>query len=148
MTQELLFALKLKDGPWRVRIDGPHLRGGERHVHMSRSGIPGEYSWNVSGSRHDEHRFPASEKHIQAAKRIAAKHLGVPQRVLQLLSMGEARSPLTVEVMRSWEDAASSVPTYLTVTVGCESDCGVVAVHVVTAPKKRFAIVVVTVGEA
>lgn len=74
-------------GGWKVRIDPP--RGGrpnaQRHVHISRRKLGGEYSWNADGTRHDKGRFPPNEKHIKRAKEIASEHLRVSIEILQLI---------------------------------------------------------------
>ena len=80
----LLFWVRV--GLWDVRVDPPHTSTGLRHVHLRRKKIGGEYSWNVDGSRHDEHRFPVSEQSIKAAKQVAASALGVDPGMLRLLT--------------------------------------------------------------
>lgn len=75
-------------GPWQIQI---HSRHGpkdhdQKHVHITRPGLGGDYSWNKDGSRHDDHRFPNSEPMIKKAKSIAAKELGIPIGSLQLVT--------------------------------------------------------------
>ncbi len=94
----MLFALTLKEGPWCIRIDGPHSAEGQRHIHLTRSRLRGEYSWNVDGSRHDEHRFPESGKALKAAKRVAAAHLNVPESRLALLSAERLIAPSAITI--------------------------------------------------
>lgn len=88
--------LTTRIGPWRVRVDKPRGQGQE-HVHVSRNGLNGEYSWNKDGTRHDKGRFPASEKMIGRAKEIAASTLNVPEGSLQLITAipGTARIHLS-----------------------------------------------------
>ncbi len=82
----VLFALTLREGAWIIQIHGPHVAEGKRHVHITTKKVRGTYSWNVDGSRHDKHRFPKSENAIKAAKRLAANHLGIPERQLSFLT--------------------------------------------------------------
>jgi hypothetical protein len=86
-------------GGWVVRRDAAHgnVPNAQRHVHITRRGLGGEYSWNVNGTRHDEHKFPSSEKCIKRAKEIAAKHLGVPEHTLQLILALEGGARVVVE---------------------------------------------------
>lgn len=98
----LLFAilrLEYDDGPWRVTVHGPHgnVPNAQKHVHITRKKLSGEYSWNIDGSRHDEHRFPASEQMIKAAKRVAAEALGVSDTSLQFVvgAQGSCRVAIT-----------------------------------------------------
>lgn len=83
----LLFCLISKVGDWTIRIDPPHgsARHSRKHVHIEKRGVQGEYSWNSDGTRHDEHRFPTSEKCIRAAKRHAASALGIPVSSLNFI---------------------------------------------------------------
>jgi len=76
------------EGQWIIRIDKPHgdKKYHQRHVHISRKYLAGEYSWNVDGTRHDKHRFPASEPQINKAKELAAAELRVPVSTLQFLT--------------------------------------------------------------
>ena len=77
-----------KDGPWTIRVDRPH--GDQpyhrRHVHISRKGLKGAYSWNEDGSRHDKHRFPPTAQSIVAAKRYAAEALGIDSGSLSFIT--------------------------------------------------------------
>ena len=87
-SQVLCYSTTTKVGPWRVRVDKAHGREGhhQEHVHISRIGIKGEYSWNSDGSRHDKHKFPNSQRGIAKAKRIAAEALNVPHTSLQFVT--------------------------------------------------------------
>jgi len=78
-AQVLLFCLISKVGDWTIRIDSPHGNASHhrKHVHIHKRGLQGEYSWNSDGTRHDEHKFPTSEKCIVAARRHAASALGI-----------------------------------------------------------------------
>lgn len=88
MSSEPIFlAYWMREGEWEVRIDGPHIPEGQRHIHIRRkSGRKGEFAWNKDGSRHDKGKFPKSEEMIGRAKEIAARKLGVPIDSLQFLS--------------------------------------------------------------
>lgn len=77
--------LTLREGPWIIHIHGPHTAKGHRHIHMKRRKLDGEYSWNIDGTRHDEHRFPKTENSIKAAKKMAAKHLGIDPSILHFI---------------------------------------------------------------
>ena len=87
MEQVLFYSLTNKIGDWIIRIDSRHGNQpkGQRHVHISKRGLSGEYSWNFDGSRHDEHRFPVSEKCINAAKKHAAEALGISMESLSFM---------------------------------------------------------------
>jgi len=82
----VLFALTLREGVWSIRVDPP-TNHGKLHVHIWRKKGRGTYSWNDDGSRHDKCRFPNSENDIKAAKRLAAKHLGIPESHLSFITM-------------------------------------------------------------
>jgi hypothetical protein len=81
-----IFFLTLRDGPWEIHIHGPHGSAGCKHIHITRNGLKGEYSWSVNGTQHDKHKFPSNEKWIKRAKTIAAEHLNVPASTLQFLT--------------------------------------------------------------
>jgi len=81
-TPDILMFLTLREGPWTIHIHGPHTAEGYRHIHVKRKKLDGEYSWNIDGTRHDEHRFPNTENSIEAAKKMAAKHLGIDSSIL------------------------------------------------------------------
>lgn len=85
--QVFLCCLINKVGDWTIRIDPPHgnAKHHRQHVHVQKRGLKGEYSWNSDGTRHDEHRFPASEKCIAAAKRHAASALNIPTLSLSFI---------------------------------------------------------------
>ncbi|EGU4189944.1 hypothetical protein HWU03_004149 [Vibrio parahaemolyticus] len=73
---------------WSVRVDSRH---GDKdyhrkHVHISKKGIKGEYSWNDDGTRHDKHNFPNNEKSIGKAKKLAADALSVPVSSLEFIT--------------------------------------------------------------
>jgi len=80
MEQVILYCLTKQIGDWTIRIDSPHGNPphNRKHVHITKRGLSGEYSWNIDGSRHDEHRFPTTEKCIKGAKKHAASALGIP----------------------------------------------------------------------
>jgi len=94
----VLFALTLREGAWIIQIHGPHVAQGKRHVHITTKKLRGKYSWNVDGSRHDKHRFPDSENAIKAAKRLAAKHLGIPEQQLSMLSMLPSATVIEIHI--------------------------------------------------
>jgi hypothetical protein len=74
-------------GDWTIRTDTPHgnVPNAQHHVHIEKRGLKGEYSWNIDGTRHDDHRFPKNEQCINAAKRHAAEALGISSNILQLV---------------------------------------------------------------
>jgi hypothetical protein len=87
MNQVFLYCLTKNVGDWRVRIDSRHgnVSHGQKHVHIAKKGLTGEYSWNVDGSRHDAHKFPFTEQCIKAAKGHAATALAIPESSLSLI---------------------------------------------------------------
>lgn len=87
MNQVFLYCSIKKVNGWRIRIDSHHgnVPHGQKHVHITRKGLTGEYSWNVDGSRHDAHKFPLSEQCIKAAKGHAATALDIPASSLSLI---------------------------------------------------------------
>lgn len=87
MEQVLLYCLVKQVGDWTIRIDSKHGNSphNRKHVHISKRGLSGEYSWNIDGSRHDEHRFPTTEKCIGAAKKHAATALGISASSLSFI---------------------------------------------------------------
>lgn len=86
-AQVLLCCLISKIGDWTIRIDSPHGNASHhrKHIHIQKRGLQGEYSWNIDGTRHDEHRFPVSGQCIRAAKKHAATGLNVPASSLSLI---------------------------------------------------------------
>ena len=83
----LLCYTSKKTGDWKITI---HSRHGDKpfnrkHVHISKNGLKGEYSWNEDGTRHDCHKFPISEKCINAAKKHAAEALNVNLNILSFI---------------------------------------------------------------
>jgi hypothetical protein len=87
MQQVLLCCLVKKIGDWSIWIHPPHGPKDyhRKHVHITKRGLQGEYSWNIDGTRHDDHRFPTPEKCISSAKQHAASALGIPIGSLQLI---------------------------------------------------------------
>lgn len=86
-SEPIFFACWVPFGEWEVHLDTAHTPIGQSHVHVRRKrGRKGEYSWNEDGSRHDKHKFPASEGMIKKAKEIAANRLGIPVGSLQFLA--------------------------------------------------------------
>ena len=89
MEENFLCYMIIHDGRWSIRVDkqlgdGRHH---QRHVHVTRKGLKGEYSWNIDGTRHDKSRFPASEEQIDKAKELASNALNIPKNILQLITM-------------------------------------------------------------
>lgn len=87
MDQVFLYCLSKQVGDWKIRIDSPHgnVPRGQKHVHIAKMRLSGEYSWNVDGSRHDAHKFPLSGQCIKAAKGHAATALDVPASSLSFI---------------------------------------------------------------
>jgi hypothetical protein len=87
MDQVFLYCLSKQVGDWKIRIDPPHSKvpQAQKHVHIKKTRLSGEYSWNVDGSRHDAHKFPSSQKCIKAAKGHAATALGVSTMSLSFI---------------------------------------------------------------
>ncbi len=95
---QVLLALTVREGRWTIHIHGPHVPGGKQHAHVRARKLRGTYSWNIDGSRHDEHNFPANEMAIETAKRKAATHLGVPEASLSFLTRLAAVRQITVSI--------------------------------------------------
>jgi hypothetical protein len=108
MNNPTLVCLWIADGEWEVRVDSPHSPSGLQHVHIRRRRKRrGEYSWNVDGTRHDNHKFPASEKDINRAKAIAAECLRVDPAILRFISITSAPCVITVTREDNVDVAAS-----------------------------------------
>ena len=109
MSQVVLHHITKNIQGWIIRIDNP--RGDkdyhQKHVHLTKKKLGGEYSWNVDGSRHDSFKFPLSEKSIEKAKKLAAKELNVEKDRLQLLtsSAGKVNYKITTEYDDSIDDS-------------------------------------------
>lgn len=75
-------------GDWKIAIHSRHgpKEFDRKHVHISKRGLKGQYSWNVDGTRHDAHRFPESENCIKRAKDLAASALNIPVGSLELVT--------------------------------------------------------------
>lgn len=115
-SQVFLCCLINKVGDWTIRIDQAHgnAKHHRRHVHIQKRGLRGEYSWNSDGTRHDEHRFPSSEKCITAAKRHAASALDISVSSLSFITgiLGGTR----ISVRTNLSDSArhfSALNTYI-----------------------------------
>lgn len=105
----------MKAGPWRIRIDkrhGPEAHHQE-HVHISRNGLKGEYSWNKDGTRHDKHRFPTSEQQINRAKELAASALNIPQSTLQFITAINGGARVSVSAVPDSARARSVLSVYI-----------------------------------
>lgn len=87
MQQVLLCYVTEKDRDWIIQIHHSHGNHTyhQKHVHVRKRGLKGEYSWNIDGSRHDKHRFPSNERCINAAKIYAAETLGIPPSSLSFM---------------------------------------------------------------
>lgn len=88
MNLVILHNLTMKDGDWTIYV---HSRHGSkdhdrRHVHITKRGLRGEYSWNEDGARHDKHGFPSNEQCISRARDLAANALNIPANTLQLIT--------------------------------------------------------------
>lgn len=88
MSCTVLCLISKSNGPWKIQIHSRHgsKSHDQKHIHIKRRGLKGEYSWNIDGSRHDSHRFPVSDNMIEKAKAIAAKELGISADTLQLIT--------------------------------------------------------------
>ncbi|WP_371867381.1 DUF6367 family protein [Pseudoduganella guangdongensis] len=86
-------------GDWTVSVHSRHgsKEHDRKHVHIKKRGLGGEYSWNVDGTRHDSHRFPAGEQCIKRAKELAANALNIPANTMQLLTGFEGGVFLSVQ---------------------------------------------------
>lgn len=98
MEQNFLCYLIVYDGRWKIRVDkqlgdGSHH---QRHVHVTRKGLKGEYSWNVDGTRHDKSCSPVSEEQIDKARELASKALNVPIEKLQFITMEKGGNIVSV----------------------------------------------------
>ena len=99
MEQNFFYYMIVHDGQWNIRVDqqlgdGRHH---QRHVHVTRKGLKGEYSWNVDGTRHDKSHFPASEEQIGKARELASKALNVPMAKLQFITMENGGNFVSIE---------------------------------------------------
>ena len=85
-------------GDWTITIHSPHgdPPHNKKHVHIKKRGQSGEYSWNIDGSRHDNHKFPNTEKCIKAAKEHAATALGVNASTLSFICAIEGGVNITL----------------------------------------------------
>jgi hypothetical protein len=114
---QVVLALTVREGRWTIHIHRAHPPEIKPHVHVSARRRGGKYSWNINGSRHDEHKFPTSEEANKAAKRIAAKYLGVPEMRLSFLTRLAGVHQITVSI----EGDASNHSADIVVT-GVEPD--------------------------
>lgn len=98
MSQLLLFSATREIKGWKVSIHNRHgsSEHSKRHVHITRKGLAGTYSWNVDGTRHDAHAFPINEQCIKKAKRFASEALKIPETSLQFLVQVEGRSEVSI----------------------------------------------------
>jgi hypothetical protein len=92
-------------GDWTIRTDSPHgnVPNAQKHVHVKKRGVSGEYSWNIDGSRHDASRFPYSEQCIKAAKQHAASALGVSVASLNLVVAVPGGRRISLRSGQPWE---------------------------------------------
>jgi hypothetical protein len=91
MSLVLLQILTKHDGDWTISVHPRHGSKGhdQKHVHIKKRGLKGEYSWNMDGSRHDKHKFPVSEQCISRARDLAANSLKIPVSTLQFITKVE-----------------------------------------------------------
>jgi hypothetical protein len=115
VTDVAICLLTTKVGPWRVRIDKRHGQEAhhQEHVHISRTGLKGEYSWNKDGTRHDKHRFPASEQQIGRAKELAAAALKIPSSTLQFITAIDGGTRVSVSSVPVGARARSLLSIYV-----------------------------------
>ena len=100
-----------RDGDWSIRIDSRHGpdQHQRRHVHISKRGLKGEYSWNEDGTRHDKHRFPVSEQCIRGAKERASRALNIPVSSMHLIVA--ERGPVRISARSTGSGVSESSST-------------------------------------
>lgn len=88
-------------GPWRITIHPQHGNAthAQRHVHIVRQDIKGEYSWNVDGTPHDRHKFPQDLAQVQAAKEHAATALKIDIGDLTYLFRIEPQNRISIRTV-------------------------------------------------
>lgn len=131
MDQLFLFCSTKEIKGWTVSVHARHgcAEHAKKHVHVTRRGLSGSYSWNVDGTRHDAHAFPATEQSINRAKELAADALKIPQSSLQFLVQVEGGS--TVSIAGSGDSYGPKIRGYVRkkdhlLLLGC--DLGLVSV--------------------
>jgi Family of unknown function (DUF6367) len=99
-------------GPWKITVhqrhgNAPHVK---RHVHITRKGVRGEYSWNVDGTPHDHHRFPDCLTQVEVAKEYAARALKIDQNILTYLFSVGPKSLVSIRTLG--EHGGTTGPRY------------------------------------
>ncbi|MDQ1339983.1 MAG: hypothetical protein QG567_1139 [Campylobacterota bacterium] len=92
-----LYALTERYKGWEITIHSQHgpNESHKKHIHLKNGKI--EYSWNIDGTRHDNHRFSKNEKSIETAKDIASKKLGIDRNILQFIVFVDAKERFTLK---------------------------------------------------
>jgi hypothetical protein len=99
---------------WSVRIDRPHSGPhAQKHVHVFHRNLKGEYSWNIDGTRHDKHKFPASEQQIGRAKELGSQALNVPVSTLQFLTAVRGGHRITISTNHKGDSQRPRMSTYV-----------------------------------
>ena len=85
---QLFFCFWTKTGEWEFAVHAANTSTKtQRHIHVRRiRGRKGEYSWNIDGTRHDEHAFPTNERDIKRAKEIAGARLKVDPSIFTFVA--------------------------------------------------------------
>lgn len=99
MSLIIVFNLTSNVGDWTINTHSRHgsQAHSKNHVHISKRGLKGQYSWNIDGTRHDQHRFSQNEDCIKRAKELAASTLGVPIGILQLIIQLKGAVQLSIQ---------------------------------------------------
>ena len=94
-----LYVLLQNHKGWNIRIDSPHgpNKFNKQHIHLTKKGFKGEYSWNIDGTRHDKNNFPTNEKFIESAKQIASERLGINKNRLQFITYINSKEKCTLK---------------------------------------------------
>jgi len=113
MSQIIIHKLIKNTGSWTIRIDSPH--GNEdyhqRHVHITKKKLSGEYSWNEDGSRHDKHKFPTFERYIKKAISLAENELNISKGTLKFITINSGKVFYSVESIHN--DSKDLFRTYI-----------------------------------
>lgn len=99
MSLIIVFHLTSNVGDWTINTHSRHgsQAHAKNHVHISKRGLKGKYSWNIDGTRHDQHKFPPNEDCIKRAKDLAASALGIPIGILQLIIQVKGAVQLSIQ---------------------------------------------------
>jgi hypothetical protein len=134
MSDLVLCFISKTVGPWQIQVHSRHgsKEHDQKHIHITRPGLGGEYSWNKDGSRHDKHRFPKSEPMIKAAKSIAASELGISVGSLQFITSVPGGLYVNIShVNNTTGRARTLLDSYIRVSETChifEGDRGLIVV--------------------